>query len=187
MYTNSDHCTIAKQREERDFGPDKADDFYGTLETLDWRFFTETEQIKQPPNSLDLGNLDDDEYDRLLVLQKLIDPDGFHINYRNWARTDLDDDGNEYPHWVFDIDGDLWFDKFDRSNTEEYISIKREGVQSINILGITGLLNSVFSLWVWFTFLTDYNNNTDFWFAWFGPFVANGTLWIPLTLTWPAA
>ena len=187
VYTNSDHCTIAKQREERDFGPDKADDFYGTLETLDWRYFTETEQIKQPPNSLDLGNLDDDDYDRLLVLQKLIVPDGFHINYRNWARTDLDDDGNEYPHWVFDIDGDLWFDKFDRSNTEEYISIKREGVQSINILGITGLLNSVFSLWVWFTFLTDYNNNTDFWFAWFGPFVVNGTLWIPLTLTWPAA
>ena len=66
MYTNSDHCTIAKQRDERDFGPDKAIDFNGTFETLDWRFFTETEQIKQPPNQLNMGDLDDDEYDRLL-------------------------------------------------------------------------------------------------------------------------
>ena len=123
----------------------------------------------------------------MLVIQKDIDSDGFPLNYLDWARPGEDEDGNEYTHYMFAIDGDLWFDKFDFTTSDEYISIRRAGVQSINILGFTGLLNSVFSLWVWFTFLTDYGNNTDFWFAWFGPFVVNGTLWIPLTLTWPAA
>lgn len=88
---------------------------------------------------------------------------------------------------MFEISGSLWFDKFDYTNTADYIAVRQAGVQSINILGLTGLVNSVYSLWVWFTFLTDYSNNTDFWFAWFGPFFVNGTLWIPLTLTWPAS
>lgn len=134
-----------------------------------------------------MGNLDDDDYDRLLAIQTDIDSDGFPVNYIDWKRYGEDDDGNEYPHWQFEIDGEFWFDKYDRSNTEESISIRRSGEQSINILGTMGLVNSVFSIWVWFTFLTDYLNNTDFWFSWFGPCVVNGALWIPLTLTWPAA
>lgn len=88
---------------------------------------------------------------------------------------------------MFEIDGDLWFDRFDQSNSEEYISVRRAGEQSINILGLMGLVNSAFSIWVWFTWLSDYTNNTDFWFSWFGPFFVNGLLWIPLTLVWPAA
>ena len=187
VYTNNDHCTIQKQRDSLDFGPDKGIDYDGVLEELTLRFFTETEQIKQPSNSLNLGDLDDDDYDRLLILQTDIDSDGFPIVYQDWAREGEDEDGDEYPQWLFDIDGDLWFDKYDRSNTDEYVSIKREGEQSINILGAVGLVNSVFSVWVWFAFLTDYLNNTDFWFSWFAPCVVNGALWIPLTLTWPAA
>ena len=86
-----------------------------------------------------------------------------------------------------EIDGDLWFDKFDQTNSAEYISIRSAGNMSINILGLTGLFNSVFSLWVWFTFLPDYTNNTKFWFSWFGPFFVHLLLWTPITLIWPAA
>ena len=79
VYTNNEHCVIQKQRDELDFGPDKGIDYDGILEELDLRFYTETEQIKQPPNSLNLGDLDDDDYDRLLVIQTEIDSDGFPL------------------------------------------------------------------------------------------------------------
>lgn len=83
------------------------------------------------------------------------------------------------------ISGQKWLDKFDRSNDEDYIAARKAGVLAISFLGGIGLINSVFSVWVWFYWLSDYRNNTDFWFAWFGPYLLNGLLWIPITILWP--
>ena len=187
VFTNSDHCTIQKQRDEREFGPDKSTSFDGDQEELEWRWFTETKQIKQPPISHNMGDLDDDDYFKLLNDQEDIDSNGFLINYQDWQREGEDDDGEDYIQWMTEVDGDLWFDKFDHSNSEQYESIRSSGVVSINILGLTGLINSVFSLWVAFTWLGDFTENTDFWYSWFGPMFVNGLLWIPLTLVWPAS
>lgn len=33
------------------------------------------------------------------------------------------------------------------------------------MLGLVGLINTVLSFWIWFEYLTDYRNNTDFWYA----------------------
>ena len=75
-----------------------------------------------------MGDLDDDDWDRLLVLQEAVDSDGFPIEFRQWARAGKDENDVEYEHWMFDIDGDLWFDKFDSTSSDEYVSIKRAGV-----------------------------------------------------------
>lgn len=53
-------------------------------------------------------------------------------------------------------------------------------------MGGVGLLNSIFSVYMWFKFLSsDINNNTPFWFSWFMPVCLNGFLWIPIFMVWP--
>ena len=75
-------------------------------------------------------------------------------------------------------------DKFDLKATPEYLAAKKLADTAINALGATSLINSVFSLWVWFTYLGDFRVNTinDSWYAWFGAFAVNGLLWIPITV-----
>ena len=86
---------------------------------------------------------------------------------------------------IKDITGALWFDKFDRSNDADYIAAEKAGKLAINVLGFISVFNTVFVGWVWQTFLLDHLNNTDFWYAWFGPYLLNGVIWIPLTVVWP--
>jgi len=50
---------------------------------------------------------------------------------------------------IREITGELWLDKFDRSNDEDYIAAKKAGNLAINVLGAVGVINSVFSLWTW--------------------------------------
>ena len=52
-------------------------------------------------------------------------------------------------------------------------------------MGPIGLVNGVYSGWVWQTFLKAAIKYTDFNYAWFGAFFVNGILWIPLAVTWP--
>ena len=55
-------------------------------------------------------------------------------------------------------------------------------------MGILGLTNTVFSVYMWFKFLSNsINNNTGFWFSIFFPVAVNGCLWIPLFIIWPAS
>ena len=75
---------------------------------------------------------------------------------------------------------------FELRDDSTYESVKRAANMSVNIIGATALVNSVFSIWVWWKFLSDYTNNTDFWYAWFGPCVVNGLFFIPIFLVWPA-
>ena len=146
------------QRDETEFGPDKSTSFSGDKDLLDWRWYIETRLIKQPPNKLNLGDLDNDEYYKLFAAQTNIDSDGFPVNYLDWQREGEDDDGEDYVQWMSEIDGDLWFDKFDHSNTNEFNSIRNSGLLSVNILGVTGLLNSAFAIYVAFAFLGNFRD-----------------------------
>ena len=57
----------------------------------------------------------------------------------------------------------------------------------MNVMGIVGLLNGIFSIYMWFKFLSSsINNNTAFWFSIFFPVAINGCLWIPIFIIWPA-
>lgn len=105
-----------------------------------------------------MGDLDDDEYYKLFAAQTNIDSDGFPVNYLDWQREGEDDDGEDYVQWMSEIDGDLWFDKFDHSNTNEFNSIRNSGLLSVNILGVTGLLNSAFAIYVAFAFLGNFRD-----------------------------
>lgn len=69
------------------------------------RVRVEEEDIKIPPNELNLGDLDDEDYARNLVEQKEIDNDGFPVTYRDWLRPGEDDDDEEYPEFIFEIEG----------------------------------------------------------------------------------
>lgn len=53
-------------------------------------------------------------------------------------------------------------------------------------MAATGLLNTVYVIWIWVKFLKDFTNNTGFWFAWFGPAAVGTFLWIPMFVSWPA-
>lgn len=75
--------------------------------------------------------------------------------------------------------------KFELRDDSGYESTRRAANQSVNILGVTSLVNTIFSLWVWFEFLTDYTDNTDFWYAWFGASFVNGFFFIPMFLVYP--
>lgn len=78
-------------------------------------------------------------------------------------------------------------DKFDLKDSPEYLAAKQTADLALNVLGATGLINSIFSLWVWYTYLGDFTEHeiNDFWYAWFGAFAVNGLLWAPLTIQWP--
>ena len=56
---------------------------------------------------------------------------------------------------------------------------------AINVMGPVGLVNSIYSWWLWFQFLSGKGIYTDFMFAWFGAYFVNGILWTPLTVIWP--
>ena len=133
----------------------------------------------------------DDEYflRDLIDYQDDVNEEGYGIRIKDWQRDPEIDDGDliEYPHFLFEIDGDYWFDKFAEDHSDVFETIERQGSQAINVLGVTGLVNSIYSIWVWFRFLSDFSAIDGFWGAWFGVCFANGALWIPLTLLFPAA
>lgn len=134
--------------------------------------------------------MDDDDFARDLVEYKDdVDEEGYGIRIKDWQRDpEIDDDELiEYPHFLFEIDGDYWFDKFAEDHTDVFETIERQGSQAISVLGVTGLVNSIYSIWVWFRFLSDFSAIDGFWGAWFGVCFVNGALWIPLTLLFPAA
>ena len=85
---------------------------------------------------------------------------------------------------MFEIDGDLWIQLY-HGSSEETNYLKHETHPSQNILGLTGLVNSIFIVWLWIAHLGG-QTNSEFWFSMLGPFVVNGLLWTPLTLIWPA-
>ena len=55
----------------------------------------------------------------------------------------------------------------------------------MNIFAATGMLNTAAVAYAWYSFLTDYLNNTSFWFAWLGVVGVNGFLWVPIFIAWP--
>lgn len=71
------------------------------------------------------------------------------------------------------------------SNSPEFIAARSAFLLAINILGPVGVINSIYSLYVWQTFLKQGGVYSDFMFAWFGAFFVNGILWMPLTVVWP--
>lgn len=98
----------------------------------------------------------------------------------------MDEDDEEYPEFIFEIEGINWMNKFELRDDSGYESVKRAANLSVNVLGATGLVNSIFSLWVWTKFLSDYTNNTGFWYAWFGACFVNGLFYMPIAVVWPA-
>ena len=84
-----------------------------------------------------------------------------------------------------ELSGELWADKYDRSNDPAVIAARSRFLIAINVLGPISLINSIYSLWVWQTFLKAARVYTDFNYAWFSAFFVNGLLWMPLTVQWP--
>ena len=79
---------------------------------IDLRIYYERESIKAPPYELNIGDLDSEDYDRELYLQKQIDREGFPIETQNWNRTEAEEEDEEdeepYPIFMFEIDGESW-------------------------------------------------------------------------------
>ena len=50
-------------------------------------------------------------------------------------------------------------DKFDLKDSPEYLAAKQTADLALNVLGATGLINSIFSLWVWYTYLGDFTEH----------------------------
>ena len=73
------------------------------------------------------------------------------------------------------------------SNSASYLASRSLAFTSIHWLSATGLLNTVYSFWVWFTYLNaTYTVNTTFWYSIFTVCFVHGALWMPLGFHWPA-
>jgi len=165
----------------------KSVDFTGTInEAQGFRNYLEEKTTKLPPNTLNIGDRDDSDYDENLLDQKKIDSDGFPIESQDWQRPGEDDDGESYVQYLFEIDGAKWIDKYDFSNSQVYNSAVASGNTGVNVLAAVGLLNTIGVVWVWFKFLNTLTNS-NYWITWLSVLLVNGTLWIPITLSWPVS
>jgi len=85
VFTSDERCTLAKDRESISYGQPNAIDSPFIPNEYDFsrisRIWTETKAIKTPPNSLNMGDWDADNYWALLVNQLNVDSDGFPLNY----------------------------------------------------------------------------------------------------------
>ena len=131
--------------------------------------------------------MDDEDYLRDENIVKDTDENGFAIKLKDWQKPEDEENEEVFPQFMFEVDGDLWFHMHNKEGTGEFITVEREGSNSVNYLGFTGLINSVFSIVSIFKFLTDTSDISNFWWSWFSVVVVNGILWIPLTTIWPAA
>ena len=88
---------------------------------------------------------------------------------------------------MYEIEGKGWLVKYNPNldNPDD----SRESVFGINMIGFQGLINSGASFWAWWTFIkgASFANGNNFLWTWFGTVVFHSTLWIPLTLVWPAS
>ena len=79
--------------------------------------------------------------------------EGFLIETTDWYRyNEFDEYGNLYPVFMFEIDGDLWIQVYHGAG-EETNFVKHETDVSQTVLGLTGLMNIYFTIWVWIKFL----------------------------------
>lgn len=84
-YSDADHCRSNTEEEELDYGVSKAVAFTGAIvQAQNLREYTEDFSIKTPPNTLNIGDRDDEDYEDNLLKQGKIDSDGFPIESQDW-------------------------------------------------------------------------------------------------------
>ena len=162
LWTTNEVCYTAEDKETLSWGPRYQT--YGVgLDEYDIKERDAYIPVAVPRTQWNMGDLDSEDWDQLLLDQKKIDEDGFWVEYRSWRYYDTEDREEEYL--MFYIDGDNWVDRFNERTTVEFRGKARDGSLAIMALGLWGLGQVVLAVLMWFAFLGNMDADT-YWGAW---------------------
>ena len=97
--------------------------FEGNITTLAYPklvYWIAEKTIKEPPVTVNIGNVDSEKYGQDLISQRQINPDGFAVESQDWKRTGNDAAGLEYEQYMDEIRGEKWLNRFNVTASSEF-------------------------------------------------------------------
>ena len=117
IWTTNEQCYTAEDKEAITWGP-RFSTYLDGLDDLDVRIREGALPALVPGEQWNMGDLDAEDYNQLLLDQKKIDEDGFWVEFRSWRYYDEEEREEQYR--MFYIDGDNWVDRFNKRQTTEF-------------------------------------------------------------------
>lgn len=187
LWTTNEECYVNEEKPEIVWGP-RYQEYLDGLEDILIRHLEDTLPVVSPEEQYNMGDLDADNFDDLLLEQRKVDEDGFWVEYRSWRYYDKEE--NEEQYLMFFIEGTDWLDRFNIRTSVEFRGKAREGSLAILALGLWGLIQVGLGVLVWYGFLEIVNLTTDpvntYWGSWCVVFILLIGLEGGLFAVWPA-
>ena len=136
LWTTNENCYTQEDKDKLSWGP-RYQTYSVGLDDYEIKERDAYIPIASPRTQWNMGDLDDEDWDALLLLQKQIDEDGFWVEYRSWRY--YDDEEREEQYLMYYIDGDNWVDRFNERTSVEFQGKARDGDLAIMALGLWGL------------------------------------------------